>query len=136
MFILLAINITPLVVDLIEPKPYTQVERKYVEWRDDDVIIQYSFKKEPNCELKRFSIIGVDELPKYLEYTDMDGLGYNYDREPGLHGLDILVRHEQFSVIEIRTTHICGPNFIVVDKVFTRVARDVDSNIPKFIPLP
>jgi hypothetical protein len=116
----------PVFKDRLQPQPYTKVEEVGVAWSERHVDISYSFVKSDGCTLERFSVVGIDTLPKYLEYKDLDGLesvlGKQFDRDPGLQGLDIRVELEGFNVVELRTIHNCGDKR--VSKVFTRLERE------------
>lgn len=116
------LSIGPVVLNLLEPVPYTDVTPHKMKWYEGDKLeLQYSFNKNGDCELTRFSPIGVDALPKYLDYTDNDGLDVDFDRDAGTQSLDIVVDTQGFDIVELRTVHQCGDT--KVDRVFARVIR-------------
>ena len=90
-------------------------------WSEDVVDLSYSFVKNGDCTLQRFSVVGIDTLPQYLEYTDGNNLGKNFNRDAGTQGLNISVPLMGFNTIEIRTVHQCGDKR--VSKVFARLER-------------
>ena len=112
----------PVFKDRLQPQPYTEVKEVGVAWSERHVDVSYSFVKSNGCTLERFSVVGIDTLPKYLEYKDLDGLVPEFDRDPGLQGLDIRVELDGFNVVELRTIHNCGDKR--VSKVFTRLERE------------
>ena len=124
-FLLLSVTglaLGPVINVLLEPKPYSDVTPHKIKWvYENELELQYSFIKNGDCKLIRFSVVGVDTLPKYLEYTDNDGLLKGFDRDAGTQGLDITVDTQDFPVIELRTVHQCGE--YRVGKVFAKVVK-------------
>jgi hypothetical protein len=107
---------------LLETEPYSKVSPHKIKWTSEGTLeLQYSFIKNGDCELVRFSVVGVDGLPDYLDYIDNDGLGSNFDRDAGTQGLDITIDTQGFTDIELRTTHQCGED--KVSRVFAKVVK-------------
>lgn len=111
----------PVIQDYLEPNPYKYVREVDVVWGEDTLDLSYSFVKNGDCILQRFSVVGIDTLPQYLEYTDGNNLSKNFDRDAGTQGLNISVPLMGFDIIEIRTVHQCG--YKRVNKVFARLER-------------
>jgi len=124
-FVLLSIAglaIGPTVGQLLKPKPYTQVVPHKIKWSPDGTLhLQYSFVKNQGCQLVRFSVVGIDTLSKYLDYTDNDGLHGDFDRDAGKQSIDITVYTQDFNDIELRTIHQCGDER--VSRVFAKVVK-------------
>ena len=112
--------LTPLIQNLFEPNPYSDVNRLYVNWGDYHVDLTYSFTKNSGCNLITFHVEGSSAgvfIP--LDHVDLDGLPENFDRPPGEHVLNIRVLTDGRYVEKIRvhTRHDCEGT--PVNKVFT-----------------
>jgi len=84
--------LVPIVTQLLEPVPYTDVKEKEVVWGEDGVTIRYGFVKSKDCHLVTFHVEGSFAgvyIP--LDYVDLDGFSENYDRSPGSQSLNIRV---------------------------------------------
>jgi len=119
--VILLLTTIPVIQDFLGPNPYKYVKEIKVAWSEDVVDLSYSFVKNGDCTLQRFSVVGIDTLPQYLEYTDGNNLGKNFNRDAGTQGLNISVPLMGFNIIEIRTVHQCGDKR--VSKVFARLER-------------
>lgn len=114
--------LVPVVTPLLEPVPYTDVEKQKVVWGEDGVTIRYDFVKNEGCHLVTFHVEGsFAGIYSPMGYTDLDGIERNYDRPPGSQSLNIRVStEEQYpEVIRLHTRHDCGGT--MVNRVFTEV---------------
>ena len=119
---LASLSLGPVVNHILEPEPYSKVSPHKIKWASEGTLeLQYSFVKNGDCKLVRFSVVGVDRLPDYLDYVDNDGLGGDFDRDAGTQGLDITVETQGFTDIELRTVHQCGEDR--VNRVFAKIVR-------------
>ena len=108
-------------------KPYTGVEVINEEWSEAGLTINAPFVKNDSCTLIDFSVVSfASGIPRYVRYNDLDGLGNNFDREAGEHGLNVFIpiRKAETDFIELRTRHKCitgkGGETEVITKVFSR----------------
>ncbi len=106
---------------LIEPlitywdvKPFYDMEVRVVEWGEDGLTLAGTFNKNDKCQLITFSVLAFNNgVPRYVDYTDLDGLAYNFDREAGEQGINIFVPTPVDAVdyVELRARHKC-----IIDK--------------------
>lgn len=112
--------------------PYTNVERVQVEWEKDSTDLLYTFRKNEDCVLKDFVVVGYSfDIPTHLSYTNLDEEFPDtklFDRLPGEQALHISVgtKDEYYQRIEIKTRHLCTLNNgeeTSVSKVFANIER-------------
>lgn len=116
----------PVVEKISETDPYDMVKIREVDWTEEGVVFRATFRKNGDCDLKSFAIVGfVDDIPSYVSFIDLDGIDTNFSREEGQHGLNLLIdiTPEEYDAFEMRTRHECRvgkKDTEIVNKVFTR----------------
>jgi len=124
------ILMTPFLPDW-EPVPYTNVVTYSEEWTDEGLLIRSSFVKNGACFLLSFATLSfADGTPRYVPFSDLDGLEEDFDREEGAQGLNIRVHVDKTQVdyVELRTRHSCAVDEEGTQKVVTEVFSRHESN--------
>jgi hypothetical protein len=112
----------PLAETLLGPRAFSDVALTRAENAGGVLIVEANFRKAAGCELQRFAPVAVaGDVTTYLNFDDLDGLGQDFDREPGRQTLRIAINLGPIiaDVVELRTRHLCGSRR--VDSVFATI---------------
>lgn len=90
-------------------EPYTDAHIYRQVKTDRGIELTSTFVKNDRCRLTSFRVLGaIDTLTEYIDYEDLDGIGNDFDREPGKQTLRILIPVDPaMDTIVLRTSHDC-----------------------------
>ena len=112
----------PVVDAALKPRPYVDIHITRADVVGGRLQFIANFRKNDGCDFILLAPVGVIlNTATYLSFEDLDGLGTDFNREPGQQTLRISVDLEGgvYDRIEFRTRHDCGGE--IINRIFAVV---------------